>query len=94
MKSKQKKFGAGYAGDSAELTREEIGVFLHNAQIALVNSLKDDRVPAVFYLKEHIKGLIEPGNKFTADEWATVMASIAWDLFFSNTLRLQEKGLK
>jgi len=80
-KNKKRSKLAGYAGDSGELSREEIKVFIHNAQVVLANLVAEDRIVAVTALKNYLVGVLEPGRKFSADEWACVLVSAAWDVF-------------
>jgi len=47
----------------------------------LANLVAEDRIVAVTALKNYLVGVLEPGRKFSSDEWACVLVSAAWDVF-------------
>ena len=63
-----------------KLSRREIRSFIHNAQLAVVELVDDDRIPAVFYYKNALVQQFQ-GSKFSAVELAAVLISAAWDIF-------------
>ncbi len=61
------------------LSPREIKNFVHNAQLAVCELISDDRIPAVYYYKTHLLTLLKD-SKFSKEELAAVLISVAYDL--------------
>ncbi len=65
--------------DRTDLSDKEIHAFVHNAQLALCDTVADERIPAIFYYKKHLLSLFKDST-FTKTELACVLVSVAWEL--------------
>ena len=62
------------------LSPREIKNFIHNAQLAVCEVVKDDRIPAIYFYKQELVSLLKDSS-FSKEELAAVLISAAWDIY-------------
>jgi hypothetical protein len=62
------------------LSEKEIETFVHNAQLALLENVDDDKIPGLYFYKCQLVQQFQTSSVYSPNDLACLLVSVAWDL--------------